>query len=46
MCTTDIGWIVVAFVVGSGFGAIIGISGAVWIAAVRNGSRPAEQATN
>ena len=39
MCATDIGWLVVAFAVGSGLGALIGLSGAARIAALRSGSR-------
>jgi hypothetical protein len=46
MCASDIGWIVVAFAVGSGFGAIIGLSAAARIAALRNGSRPTKQVAN
>jgi hypothetical protein len=46
MCASDIGWVVVAFAVGSGFGAIIGLSGAARIATLRDGPRPTKQVTN
>jgi hypothetical protein len=36
----DIGWIVLAFLIGSGFGAIVGVGSAVRIASLSDGSRP------
>ena len=38
MCATDIGWLIVAFAVGSGLGALLGLGGAARIAALRYGS--------
>lgn len=46
MCASDIGWIVLAFAVGSGFGAIIGLSGAARIFAPRDESSPTKQVAN
>jgi hypothetical protein len=39
VCATDIGWLVVAFAVGWVLGALIGLSGAARIAALRSNSR-------